>query len=269
MLRFFCYTPGYTGALFLLLISLCHASETFVLLEGTTGNIVSATGSHIHERLPACSTFKIALCLMGFDAGILKDGKTPTMPYREGYADSFEVWKAPQTPQTWITNSCVWYSQQLTNQMGMDKVQHYLDAFDYGNRDMSCGLTKAWLSSSLKISPLEQTHFVRKMLKRSLPVASDAIEKTKSLLFKGELSNGWQYYGKTDLGSLEDQTEVSWVVGWVENEDVFFPFAYTIKGTQIPLSGREDRVKQLLINAESVVNESTLNALDGIQASVL
>ncbi|MGE9516526.1 MAG: class D beta-lactamase [Solitalea-like symbiont of Tyrophagus putrescentiae] len=178
------------------------------------------------------STFKILLSLIGFDSGILVDETHPVWSFKEGYADWRDVWKQDQTPKSWIKESCVWYSQVLTKQLGMKKFQDYVTKFDYGNKDLSGdrgkqnGLTNSWLSGSLKVSGLEQVAFLEKMLAGKLPVKPHAIAMTKNILFVMDLKNGWKLYGKTGMGSLlnADGTKNpdlyhGWFVGWVEKGD--------------------------------------------------
>lgn len=61
-----------------------------------------------------------------------------------------------------MKESCVWYSQVLTKELGMKKFQDYVTKFSYGNMDLSGdkgqknGLTHAWVASSLRISAEEQ-----------------------------------------------------------------------------------------------------------------
>jgi len=111
------------------------------------------------------STFKIPLSLMGFDSGILVDEMHPVWPFKEGYVDWRSAWRKNHNPSTWIKESCVWYSQILTKKLGMKKFQDYVTQFSYGNMDLSGdkgknnGLTNAWLSSSLKISSIQQVAF--------------------------------------------------------------------------------------------------------------
>jgi beta-lactamase class D len=76
----------------------------------------------------------------------------------------------PLTPQLWMRYSCVWYSQVLTANLGMEKFQNYVDLFNYGNKDLSGGLTQAWLMSSLKVTPREQIFFLEKIIDETLPV---------------------------------------------------------------------------------------------------
>ncbi len=140
------------------------------------------------KRFAPMSTFKIPLSLMGFDAGILEDETHPVWPFKEGYVAWREAWKQDQTPKSWMKESCVWYSQILTQQLGMEKFQDYVTKFSYGNQDLSGdigqnnGLTQAWLSSSLRISSLEQISFLERMLEGKLPVKPCAITMTKNIL---------------------------------------------------------------------------------------
>ena len=75
-------------------------------------------------RFTPQSTFKIALSLMGFDAEILKNETQPQWPFKESYDPVVNVCKGPHDPRTWMRDSCVWYSQVLTKQLGMKKFKH-------------------------------------------------------------------------------------------------------------------------------------------------
>lgn len=164
--------------------------ENFILMNGVTDEVVLELGPHIHARISPCSTFKITLSLMGYDAEILRDEQTPLWDFQEGYDDSLESWKGPQTPCTWMKCSCLWYSKLLALQLGMEKIQSYLALMEYGNQDLSGGLGQpglanvAWIKSSLAISPKEQVDFMRKMVQGKLPVSPGAFQMTKSYYLK-------------------------------------------------------------------------------------
>lgn len=243
---------------FVFMFSCAFAEERFLLVDGNSGRTVLLLGSEPDERLSPCSTFKIPLSLMGYDAGILVDEETPVWEFQEGYEHFLDSWKAPQSPQSWMQYSCVWYSKIISCQLGLDKMQNYLAAFDYGNRYLSVGLVMpgekdpAWFPSApLGISLREQVAFIIKMLQNKLPVSEHAIAKTKAILFKQELQQGWKLFGKTGWsGSIgrNDETvlEYSWFVGWIEKGDEYYPFAYLIREKKIKLEQRIPRVIQLL-----------------------
>ncbi len=226
------------------------AEENFLLMDGATDEVVLRFGSNIQERVSPASTFKIALGLIGYDSGILKDAWTPVWDFKEGYVDYRESWKASQTPQSWMKNSCVWYSQILAVELGMDTIKTYLRSLDYGNRDMSGGLTEAWLGSSLRISPAEQVQLIRRMIQGDLPIKPGAIQLTKALLFLEELEGGWKLFGKRGLSSSDE--EIGWFVGWIEKGKKFFPFAYNIRDKKVDGGRVIPRVMELLLESRLI-----------------
>lgn len=233
-----------------------RGEENFILINGSTSEMMREFGPNLEERItPACS-FNIALSLMGYDAGVLLDEQTPTWDFQEGYDDFSESWKFSQNPHTWMTRSCVWFSKIIALQLGPKIITQYLSSFEYGNQDISAGIIQpgptnpAWVSSSLKISPKEQVNFVQKMVQEKLPVSVNALQMTKNILFKEENAQGWKLFGKAGLGTNIDENgkilEVRWFVGWVENDHNFFPFAYLLQEHKIDILQTVPRVKQLL-----------------------
>jgi beta-lactamase class D len=194
------------------------------------------------SRHAPCSTFKIAISLMGYNEGLLTDETHPELPFKDGYADYIENWKQSYNPRLWMKNSCVWYSQILTSKFGIRKFEEYVTKFNYGNQDISGdkgkdnGLTHSWLSSSLEISPEEQIVFLQNLLDNKLPVSLKSQEMTRNLLFIEELADGWKLYGKTGSGSLlnEDRTQkldrqIGWFIGWIQNSHRTIIFANFIE----------------------------------------
>lgn len=225
------------------------AEEHFLLMNHTTSEAVLQLGM-IHKRLSPASTFKIALSLIGYDAGILKDERTPIWNFQDGYVAYKESWKAPQTPQSWMKDSCIWYSQILARELGMDLIKAYLKVLDYGNQDMSGGLTEAWLGSSLKISPAEQVELLRKMIQEDLEMNPRSIQLTKSLLFLKELKGGWKLFGKRGLWASSEC--IGWFVGWIEKGNNCFLFAYSIEGKEIECRQMTPRTIELLLKSNLI-----------------
>ncbi|MBC6982605.1 class D beta-lactamase [Caulobacter sp. 17J80-11] len=230
--------------------------------DAASGRVLRAEGDCATRITPA-STFKIALALMGYDAGELTDAHAPALPFKEGYVDWRPEWRQTTDPTSWMDRSVVWYSQQLTGRLGQARFEAYVRAFRYGDGDVSGGLTKAWLSSSLKISPLEQVDFVGRMLRRELPVAPSAVERTLALLpTRPETPGGWTIHGKTGSGAPRTPTgaydaahEYGWYVGWAEKDGRVLTFAYLIQ-----LEGASDR------SADEIAREAFLAAAPGILA---
>ncbi len=233
--------------------NVAFADSCFIAKEN--GKVLKSEGDQ-EKRYAPMSTFKIPLSLIGFDSGILVDEMHPVWPFKEGYVDWREVWKQDQTPKSWMKESCVWYSQVLTKELGMKKFQEYVTKFDYGNKDLTGdkgsnnGLTNAWLSSSLQISSAEQVAFLQKMLAGKLPIKPHAVAMTKNILFVEELKNGWKFYGKTGMGSLlnADGTKNpdlyhGWFIGWIEKGDRRIIFSNHIEDDKKEEIGAIQRAK--------------------------
>ncbi|AMP13463.1 class D beta-lactamase [Collimonas pratensis] len=210
--------------------------------DAKTGKILLQQGN-CSERYTPASTFKVALSVMGFDAGFLQDAHTPTLPFHEGYVDwGGDNWRQPTDPTRWLKYSVVWFSQQITQSLGQQRLQKYANSLGYGNADFSGdpgkdnGLERAWIGSSLKISPLEQVAFLQKLVSHELPVTPRAMEMTLSIVEKTSLPSGWEVQGKTGMayprladGALDEVRPYGWFVGWASKGGRKLVFARLIQ----------------------------------------
>jgi beta-lactamase class D OXA-29 len=252
----------------LLCSAMLSASAVFAdhcFIAKKNGKVLQTKGDP-EQRYAPQSTFKIPLALMGFDSGILTDATHPVWPFQPGYVDYREAWKQDMNPTTWIKESCVWYSQVLTKQLGMEKFQNYVTQFDYGNMDVSGdsgqnnGLSQSWLSSSLGISSTEQIAFLQNMLAGKFSVKPEAYAKTKQILFVQDLKNGWTLYGKTGTGSLINQDGTKnpdlyhgWFVGWIEKDDQYIVFSNHLEDDKKEDVGAGQRARADAINRLSTI----------------
>ncbi|MDX1924734.1 MAG: class D beta-lactamase [Rickettsiaceae bacterium] len=210
------------------------AESCFIAKEN--GKVLQIEGDCATRYAPQ-STFKIALSLIGFDSGLLKDETHPLWSLPDGQDPYINVCKEDHDPRTWMRDSCLWYSRILTNKLGMEKFQDYVTKFSYGNMDLSGdkgqnnGLTQAWLSSSLKISPEGQVDFLQKVVDRKLPISSRGYNKTKKIMFIQEMAGGWKLYGKTGNGAQFDKDgnktdlQHGWFTGYIEKDNRRIVFA--------------------------------------------
>ena len=190
------------------------------------------------SRHSPCSTFKIAISLMGYNENILQNERYPDWPFQEGYAAGIDIWKQPHYPALWIKNSCVWYSQIIIQRIGIKKFQDYITKFDYGNKDISADKDKvngfnSWLSSTLQISANEQIIFLQRLVENKLPACKKSHEMTKNILFVENLANGLKLYGKTGAGYIINKdgfpnkdSQIGWFVGWIEKDNRNIIFAH-------------------------------------------
>lgn len=217
------------------------ATTCTLIVDAATGATQVRIGDRCDERRTPASSFKVPLALIGFDSGILQDGDRPAWPYREEYAAWDELWKRTTTPPSWMRDSVVWYSQELTRRLGAARFKEYVDRLDYGNRDISGqpgrgdGLTTAWLSSSLRISATEQAAFIRRLVRRELKVSPAAIERTMAIMPSRDV-DGWRISGKTGTGNRRNadgtndrNRQVGWFVGWATRDGRTLVFARLVE----------------------------------------
>jgi len=200
-----------------------------VMLDAASGDVLRRDGT-CDEAVYPMSTFKVPLAVMGYDAGVLVDEKTPRWDYQT-------KWNRPERerksvdPTIWEKDSIVWYSQEIARRLGSDKFADYVLRLGYGNADVSGGpdgadgLTQSWLMSSLKITPEEQADFIFRLLNGDLPVSAEAAAKTQAILPRFEAGDGWMVHGKTGSGWMRDETgkvdrtrPIGWFVGWAEKD---------------------------------------------------
>lgn len=116
--------------------------------------------------------------------------------------------------------------------IGPERMQEYLDAFNYGNRDISGGQDHFWLSSSLQITALEQIRFMAALDNSTLPASSENQEVVKGMMLQTEkLPEDFQgdVYGKTG-SCVSAEGHHGWFTGFYHNDDKRYVFAVNIKG---------------------------------------
>lgn len=220
-----------------------------LVVELSSGRALHRSGV-VGTRFSPCSTFKIPLGLMGYDAGILRGRHDPAWDYDPQRDQATRAIDKQRTdPTSWLANSVVWYSQVITRRLGMAAFQRYIDRFGYGNRDLSGtpgkndGLTQAWLMNSLTLSPEEQVAFLRRMLAHRL-VSPQAHALTEQIMPSFAGSGGWTVHGKTGSGTLtqglaaERKTDtMGWFVGWADKGSRRVVFARFGAGDGMPPEG--------------------------------
>lgn len=204
------------------------APSACTLIADSSGTLLLEEGNCATATTPA-STFKVALCLIGADAGLLTGPHAPSWPYRDSFPAALPSHRAATDPARWMTESVVWYSQELTRSLGMPRFRAYVDSFGYGNRDLrgdgkGNGLVQAWLSSSLEVTPRQQLEFLAKVRGRRLHLGPQAYALLDSVMPRTFGPEGWTVAGKTGSGAPKDSAgkplpgrSVGWYVGWLEH----------------------------------------------------
>lgn len=192
------------------------------------------------------STFKVPLAMIGYDAGVLKDRRSPRWDYDPKFDAPRRARKAVD-PTVWQAESILWYSQEITRRLGDEVFKAYVRKLRYGNAYVrgdlgkDDGLTRSWLSSSLRISADEQAAFMRRIVAGDLPISQRAIEATVSIVPSFQTADGWNVQGKIGSGSLRRKNgklnparPIGWFVGWAEKGGRKITFARLRVGAERP-----------------------------------
>lgn len=208
---------------------------SFVLFDKNKNEFTIFNQQKSQKQVPPCSTFKIVNSLIGLETMVVEDENT-TFKW-DGKKYPIESWNKDHTLKTAISNSVVWFYQKLALKIGEEKMQDYLNKVNYGNKDISGGITKFWLQSSLKISPKEQVDMLRKFYEYQLPFSKRNIDIVKKIILLSE-DNGTRLSGKTGSGSKPNSVEYinGWFVGYVEKDKNVYIFA-----TNIESNGSSDK----------------------------
>ncbi len=196
-------------------------------------------GSYCNTPYSPNSSFKIPLAVMGFESGVLKTAHNPVWIPRKPVTFLKYYHDGEQSPSSWMRWSMPWYSQILTQKMGMKKFQEYVNRMNYGNMDLSGdigednGLTDSWLSSSLQVTPVQQIEFIEKLAKNELPFAKKSQEKAKDLLKLMEAGswNGWNLHGKSGSSDFDKSNiREGYFVGFAEKNGEIISFVIHASG---------------------------------------
>ncbi|MEH6436353.1 penicillin-binding transpeptidase domain-containing protein [Massilia sp. DD77] len=205
---------------------------TFVLLDGQSGALRRHAPDRAARRFLPASTYKIPHTLVALETG-LAEGKdfglawdsvrTPRQPWWPA------VWARDHTLESALKHSAIWYYQEVARRVGPARMQSYVDRFGYGNRDLSGGIDRFWLTGGLRISADEQAAFLRRFHAGKLGLSARTTRLAKEMLVLEETPD-YRLSGKSGWAGLgeEGQPQLGWLVGYLERKDEVYFFALNL-----------------------------------------
>ena len=112
-------------------------------------------------RVPAGLDVQIPNSLIALETGVVADADSTMFPWDKVVRD-FDAWNQDHTLRTAFKASAVPVYQDIARKIGPGwTVQQYVNAFDYGNRDIGgAPIDTFWLNGNLRISALQQIDFL-------------------------------------------------------------------------------------------------------------
>lgn len=196
-------------------------SGTFVLYDVTRQQLIGHNKTRAETRYIPASTFKIAHSLIGLAVGAVKNVDV-ILPYG-GQPQPLKSWEKDMGLREAITLSNVPIYQSLARLIGSARMNENLSKLGYGNGETGTSIDTFWLNGPLKISAVEQTHFLAKLAHEILPFPRQ-IQKSVREIVLMEQGENWALYGKTGWENAPNRG-VGWWVGWVQKGDYVYAFA--------------------------------------------
>lgn len=226
-------------------------AATFVLYDAQSQRWLRVNPTRAKRRYSPCSTFKIPHSLIALATGVATDTsyaigwdrrRDPQKPWWP------PTWRRDQTMASALPSSVVWYYRELARRIGAQQMRTYLRRLGYGNADISGGLDRFWLGSSLRISADEQVAFLRRFYRGELAgIPRGATRRLRPLLVL-ERGHGWTLSGKTGACDAHDGGSIGWLVGDLERSGRRYVYAFNVSGRSfrevLPL--RLEMVKTML-----------------------
>jgi beta-lactamase class D len=174
-------------------------------------------------KLPA-STFKIPNSLIALETGVVSDPDKDVFKW-DGVVRDIEAWNHDHTMRSAIAVSAVPVYQEIARRIGAERMQKYLDLFDYGNRDIGGGIDQFWLTGNLRIDPVQQVDFVDRLRRGVLPVSKRSQDLVRDILPVTKAGDAVIRAKSGLLGAEIGKPSLGWMVGWAENGSAQTVFA--------------------------------------------
>jgi beta-lactamase class D len=176
--------------------------------------------------LPA-STFKIPNSLIALETGVVGDPDKDVFKW-DGVKRGIEAWNQDHTLRSAIAASAVPVYQEIARRIGAERMQKYLDLFEYGNRNIGGGIDQFWLTGELRIDPIEQIDFVDRLRRGALPVSKRSQELVRDILPVAKVGEATIRAKSGLLGAELGKPSLGWLVGWAEKGSAHTVFALNL-----------------------------------------
>ncbi len=196
------------------------------------------------DFVPA-STSKIIHSLVFLETGALKNAEEVLK--WDGVNRSIAAWNQDHDLRSAFKNSAVWFYVESSKRVGQEKMQHYYNLADYGNRSTNGFGTDYWNTGDLRVTMRGQIQFLKRLHENRLPFSAGSINAVKEIAIQ-EKTDKYVLRAKTGW-STAFEPNVGWYVGYVaRGADAYF-FA-----VEIDIKNPEDAAKRAEI-ARNVLRE--------------
>jgi len=201
-----------------------NVKGSFILFDLNANTYTFVYPDQKNLELPPASTFKICNSLIGLETGVIEDENFVIA--WDSIDRGYNSWNQDQTLATALKFSAVWYYQELARRVGEEQMQKWINEANYGNREIGGGIDMFWLRGDLRITPIQQIEFLKKLYHNELPFSKHNQEIVKKIMVVEETDN-YTMHAKTGWSI---NNSAGWYVGYVERNDNVYSFTCCIQG---------------------------------------
>ena len=217
---------------------------TFVVLEQPSGSLRGHNRRRAEQRFVPASSFKIANALIGLSLGAVTS-VDEVIPYTGDANPFMREWLQPMGLRGAMKVSNVPLFQELARRIGLPRMREAITRLNYGNEQIGGDVTSFWLRGPLAISAVEQTRFLARLARQTLPFPVRAQQQVAEIT-QVDAGPGWSLHAKTGWQNAPG-AGVGWWVGWVQKGDQITPFALNLA-----MAGAADAPKRQQIGRASL-----------------
>lgn len=231
------------------------SGATFVMLETLTGALSVCDVVRAGKPFLPASTYKVPHALIALETGVAS-GADWTIAW-DGHERVVAAWNDDTTLASGMTNSTVWYYQDIARDIGHERMARWVDVIDYGNEDIGPAedLARFWLDGRLRTSALDQVGFLDRLRRQALPASIEhqqAVAEMMRIPLDDSLldlraksgvvlpidpDTGDITQSETVVSRLNSVSRVGWYVGWIrraeeDGGDVVFALNLDIVGSK-------------------------------------
>ena len=200
---------------------------TFVGYKTNDYLIIASDAQRSGEAFLPASTFKVPNSLIALETGVVADPDKDVFKW-DGVTRSIEGWNRDHTLRSAIAASAVPVYQEIARRIGAERMQKYVDLFDYGNRNIGGGIDQFWLTGDLRIDCIQQIDFLDRLRRRVLPISKRSQDLVVDILPVTKVGDATIRAKSGLLGAERGQPSLGWLVGWAEKGDQQTVFALNL-----------------------------------------
>jgi beta-lactamase class D len=200
---------------------------TFVGYKVDDYLIIASDKDRSGQALLPASTFKIPNSLIALETGVVGDPDKDIFKW-DGVKRSIEAWNQDHNLRSAIAASAVPVYQEIARRIGAERMQKYVDLFEYGNRNIGGGIDQFWLTGEMRIDPIQQIDFVDRLRRGALPVSKRSQDLVRDILPLTKAGDATIRAKSGLLGAELGKPSLGWLVGWAEKGSAQTVFALNL-----------------------------------------